>query len=69
MGDKLNEIKAQLQAADAKVDKISADVTRLHDIISGSTGETPTAEEWAEVKSLGEALNAKLQGVDDATPE
>lgn len=68
MGDNLNEIKAALVAADAKADKIQSDVTKLTNAI-GNTGETPTAEEWAEVKLIAADLNLKLQGIDDQTED
>ena len=68
MGDNLNEIKAQVQAAQAKVDKVAADVQRLHDLINNA-GETPTTEEWNDVKTLVGDLNTALQAVDDVTPE
>ena len=69
MGDNLKEIKAQLQAAGVKADKVAADVKKLHDLITGTAGETPTPEEWAEVKDMAVALNNKLQGIDDQTED
>lgn len=68
MGENLNEVKQALQDASAKADRIQADVTKLTNAI-GNTGETPTAEEWAEVKTLAADLNTKLQGIDDQTAE
>lgn len=68
MGEQLDSIKADLVAANAKADKIQADVTKLTNAI-GNTGETPTAEEWAEVKQIASDLNTKLQGIDDQTAE
>lgn len=68
MGENLDAINAKLDAADAKIVKVAADVTHLHSLITG-TGETPTAEEWQAVKDKADALNASLQAVDDATPE
>lgn len=68
MGDQLTAIKADLQAANLKADKIQADVTKLTNAI-GNTGETPTPEEWAEVKLLSTDLNNKLQGIDDQTED
>lgn len=69
MAENLNQIKADLQAANEKADKIAADVTLLHEKIDNVEGETPTPEEWEEVKSLSSQLNSKLQGIDDQTPE
>lgn len=69
MANELAEIKAKLIEADAKVDKVSADVTRLHELIAGTGDEGPTPEEWEEVKLLATSLNDKLQAVDDSTPE
>lgn len=69
MGQNLNEVKEALAAADAKADKIAADVTLLHGKIDNVNGETPTAEEWAEVKALATNLNNKLQNIDDQTAE
>lgn len=69
MGENLNEITAQLDAANEKVTKIAADVQSLHDQINNTSGETPTPEEWQAVKDKAAALNASLQAVDDVTPE
>lgn len=72
MGQNLSEIKQALADASLKADKVAADVQKLHDLIQntgGGSGETPTPEEWQEVKDAAAALNAKLQSVDDATPE
>lgn len=68
MNEDLAQIKASLEAANVKADKIAADVTLLHTKITG-TGEVPTAEEWAEVKTLSSQLNDKLQAVDDQTAD
>ena len=68
MGKELDAIKQQLVDADAKTDKIAADVKHLHDLIENA-GETPTAEQWQEVKDAATALNNKLQGIDDSTED
>lgn len=68
MNNDLQEIKDKLIAADLKIDKVGADVVRLHEIINAS-GELPTAEEWADVKNIATSLNDKLQVVDDQTAE
>lgn len=69
MGENIQALKADLVAANAKVDRVATDVAKLLGIIAGSAGETPTAAEWAEVKELGASLNNKLQGLDDQVPE
>lgn len=68
MSEKLNEIKAELTAANEKLTAVEADVQRLHDIIAGS-GDQPTEEEWAEVKTLAEGLKNRLTKLDEETPE
>lgn len=68
MNENLEEIKASLLAATEKVSKVSADVTLLHTKVDAIPG-MPTAEEWAEVKSIAANLNTSLQEVDDKTPE
>lgn len=68
MSEALNEIKADLLAANEKVTKIAADVARLHAAIE-ALGDAPTPEELAEVKALSADLNTSLQAVDDQTPE
>lgn len=68
MKEDLKEIKQQLIDADAKADKVATDVKSLHDKIDG-IGDNPTPEEWKEVKDMATALNNKLQGIDDQTPE
>lgn len=68
MSLQLDELKAALVAANEKVAKVAADVTRLHEKIDAA-GDVPTAEEWAEVKTLAEDLNTSLQAVDEKTPE
>ena len=65
MSETLNEIKADLLAANEKVTKIAADVARLHEAIEA----LPNSQELAEVKDLSAALNTSLQAVDDTTPE
>lgn len=69
MGQNLDELNAKLDQATAKVTAIAADVQRLHDLISNTTGETPTAAEWQAIKDKADSLNASLQAVDDQTPE
>lgn len=69
MSEDLNQIKADLVAANTKADKIQTDVTLLHTKINGVPGDVPTAAEWAEVKELSSTLNSKLQGIDDQTAE
>lgn len=68
MSEVLDQIKADLLAANEKVTKIAADVARLHAAIE-ALGDAPTAAELAEVKALSADLNTSLQIVDDATPE
>lgn len=68
MGQNLDDIKQALADANTKADKIASDVQHLHDLISG-TGETPTPEQWQEVKDAAAALNNKLQGIDDQTED
>lgn len=68
MSELLDQIKADLLAANEKVTKIAADVARLHAAIE-AMGDAPTAAELAEVKALSADLNTSLQIVDDATPE
>lgn len=68
MNEDLQQIKASLEAANTKADKIAADVTLLHTKINGIEN-VPTAEEWAEVKALSSQLNDKLQAVDDKTAD
>lgn len=68
MANEINEIKTALEAANAKADKIAADVDLLNTKIQAG-GDAPTPEQWAEVKGLAQTLNNKLQAVDDKTPE
>lgn len=67
--DDLQQIKDQLTAANQKVDRVAADVQRLHDQITAITGDLPTQEEWDAVKAQATDLNTKLQAVDDQTAE
>lgn len=69
MSDKLTDIKADLIAANEKADKVAADVALLHAKIDELDDDDVTPEEIAEIKSLSTALNNKLQGIDDSTPE
>lgn len=64
----IQEIKAKLQAALGKIDKVTADVALLHSKID-NLPEAPTAEEIQELKDLSTEINDKLQAVDDSTPE
>lgn len=68
MAQELDDIKADLVSANEKVTKIKADVESLHAKMDAA-GDTPTAEQWAEVKSLSSQLNASLQEVDDRTED
>jgi len=68
MNEELQQIKTDLVAANEKADKVAADVTLLHTKIDSIPG-LPTAEEWAEVKTLSSNLNSKLQTIDDQTAE
>jgi len=67
MANELNDIKADIVAAKAKIVKVATDVANLHAKIDLITGELPTAEEWAEVKALTVELNSNLQAIDDVT--
>jgi predicted nuclease with TOPRIM domain len=69
MANELDEIKAGLDAANAKVDKIRTEVASLHDTINSGNGDAPTPEQWQEVKDKVGALNTKLQEVDDQTED
>lgn len=70
MANELESIKEKLIAADVKIDKVAADVARLHEIINNNPGgELPAQEQWDEVVALANSLNDKLQAVDDSTPE
>jgi outer membrane murein-binding lipoprotein Lpp len=68
MSTAADEIKQALADANAKTDKIAVDVAALHAKIDGLS-LNPTAAEVQEIKDAAAALNTKLQGVDDATPE
>lgn len=68
MNQDLEQIKSDLTAANDKVAKVKADVTLLHTKVD-AIADQPTAEEWAEVKTLSGKLNTSLQEVDDQTPE
>lgn len=69
MNTDLQEVKTALDAANAKVSKVAADVASLHAKIDAITAEQPTAEEWAAVKAQASDLNASLQAVDDQTED
>lgn len=62
-------LKDQLVSSNAKTDKVIADIQRLHAKIDSIEGEAPTPEEWNAIKDESTALNNKLQGADDLTPE
>lgn len=68
MANELEDIKADLVSANQKVAKIKADVEGLHAKIDAA-GDTPTPEQWAEVKQLSSQLNSALQEVDDKTAD
>lgn len=68
MNEDLNQIKSDLTEANTTLGKVKADVTLLHTKVDGIAG-LPTAEEWAEVKTLAANLKTGLQEVDDVTPE
>lgn len=68
MNEGLNQIKSDLTEANTTLGKVKADVTLLHSKVDGIAG-LPTAEEWAEVKTLAGNLKAGLKEVDDATAE
>lgn len=68
MNEDLQQIKTDLQTANTSLSKVKADVTLLHSKVDGIAGQ-PTAEEWAEVKTLATNLKAGLQEVDDQTAE
>lgn len=67
MGKNIDEIKQGLADATAKVEKVAADVQRLHDTIANA--DVPTQAEWDEIKASVATLNSSLQTVDDTTPE
>lgn len=68
MANQLDEIAADLAAANEKADKIQADVTNL-DAQIAALGEAPTPEQIAAVKEQSAALVAKLSGIDDMTAD
>ena len=69
MNQDLQQIKADLQESKDKLAKVATDVTNLHNKIDQITGELPTAEEWAEVKTLASDLKTGLTTVDEVTPD
>jgi hypothetical protein len=68
MNEDLQQIKTDLETANTTLGKVKADVTLLHTKIDAIPGQ-PTAEEWAEVKTLAANLKTGLQEVDDQTAE
>lgn len=68
MNEDLNQIKSDLTEANTTLKNVKADVTLLHSKVDGIAGQ-PTAEEWAEVKTLASNLKTALKEVDDQTPE
>lgn len=68
MNEDLDQIKSDLQAANTTLGKVRADVTILHTKIDAIPVQ-PTAEEWAEVKTLAANLKVGLQEVDDKTED
>lgn len=68
MSEQLEQAKLLVEAANAKVDKVAADVATLHAKVDAIV-DAPTAEEWSEFKQSLTDLNDKLQVVDDQTPE
>lgn len=69
MNTDIQEVKDALEAANAKVTKVAADVASLHSKIDAITAEQPTAEEWAGIKQQAATLNSTLQTVDDQTED
>jgi len=69
MSEELNGIKQLLTDTQEVVTKVSKDVDNLHQRINEISGEVPTAEEWAEVKSLAQGLKDSLVAVDEKTED
>src|SRR5262249_52845880 len=62
-----DDIKAQLDAANASLDGIQSDITALKDQIAAA-GSNPTPDQMAALLAQATALAAKAGGIDAETP-
>lgn len=68
MSNEINEIKDVLVATKEIVTNVKADVELLHTKIGQVNSNSPTADQWTEIKNIANGIKDTLTEVDDLTP-